>query len=77
MKKILCREIGDPNGPMNNCEHEFHAQTFDQLIENVKDHVIRTAEHAEDLKVMEVSTEEQRQAWIAKAKNVWDSKTDE
>lgn len=74
MKKILCKEITGPNGPMGDCEHEFHAQTFEQLIEAVKDHIIRDPKHEADLHAMESSTEEQRQQWIDSVQRVWDSK---
>lgn len=77
MKKILCKELGDPNGPPSTCNHVFEVNSFDDLVTQATEHVKNTPHHAEDVKKMESATEEEKEQWMNMARGVYESKPEE
>lgn len=77
MKKITCKELGDPNKPPSTCTYVFEVNSFDDLMKQGEEHVKNTPEHAQDVKEMESATEQEKEQWMNMAKKIYDSKPEE
>lgn len=77
MKKVMCKEIGDPNEPQSECEHEFHVNNLDELAQQAAEHVMTEPSHIKDKEKMMNATKEKKQNWMTYAQKVLDSKKEE
>jgi hypothetical protein len=71
MKKVVCNALGG-----GTCNHVFEAETFEDLTEQAKQHVMSDPGHAEDAKKMMESSDEEKQQWMEMAKKVFDEQPD-
>jgi hypothetical protein len=74
MKTMTCKELGGP------CNQEFHAETFDEMVEKSQQHGIEMAEkgNAEHITVMEKMREgmkdpEAVKAWVERVRGEFDT----
>ena len=67
MKKIVCYKLGS-----GACRHMFHVETFEDLLEQAKQHMILEPDHGEDAQIMLQYSDQELQAWKNRVKIIWD-----
>jgi len=78
MKKILCSDLGGPA----NCDVAIMGETFDELGENSKTHVMQMVaagdeDHQAAIEKMKSATPEEQQKMFASFKEAFDNASEE
>ena len=73
MKKLTCSDLGGPD----SCDHELTGDTFEELGNNSKTHVMEQLQmgdqaHLAAVEKMKNATPEQQQAWFSEYKQKFD-----
>ena len=78
MKTMTCKQLGGP------CDQEFHAETFDEMVEMSQKHGVEMAEKGDEshIKVMEKMREGMKdpktmQEWVEKVRQEFDDIPDD
>jgi len=72
MKTLTCMDLGAPT-----CTHEYHVETYDELMQQMHKHVAADPIHEPERQAMAAATDEQKAEMDAKWRAMFDAKPDE